>query len=241
MLGWSNNDLLRIGQTFDFLPPILFLHVFLAYPSGRLERPSERVIVAAAYITGIGLGVVRMLLGGFGPSSVFRLTTEPGVADVVLRVQLVTSAALAVAGIGVLVVRRRGAGRPLRRSLALLHESFALALVMIAVLAMRAALGISGFETIQRITFFVVGLAPLAFLFGLVHARLARSAVGELFVDLRADRLRSVYAMPSHAPYATVAHARLLATAVPKLDRSRRPGNGAAERRQRASDDSDRP
>src|ERR671910_2086309 len=77
MLGWSNNDLLRtIGQAFDFLPPIVFLHVFLAYPSGRLERPSERVIVAAAYITGIGLGVVRMLLGGFGPSGMFQLTSE---------------------------------------------------------------------------------------------------------------------------------------------------------------------
>lgn len=188
MLGWSNNDLLRtIGQTLDFLPPILFLHVFLAYPSGRLERRSERVIVAAAYITGISLGVVRMLLGGFGPSGMFQLTSEPDVADVVLRVQLVTSAALAVAGIGVLVARRRGAGRPLRRSLALLHDSFALALVMIAVLAMRHALGISGFETVQRITFFVVGLAPLAFLVGLLHARLARSAVGDLFVELRAD------------------------------------------------------
>lgn len=188
MLGWSNVDLLRtIGQTLDFLPPILFLHVFLAYPTGRLERPIERVIVAAAYLTGIGLGFVRMLLGGFGPDGVLKLTTEPGAADVVLRVQLVTSAALAVAGIGVLVVRRLGTGRPLRRSLALLHDSFAVGLLMIAVLAMRHALGISGFETIQRITFFVVGLAPLAFLVGLLHARLARSAVGELFVDLRAD------------------------------------------------------
>src|ERR671910_533299 len=188
MLGWSNVDLLRtIGQTLDFLPPILFLHVFLAYPSGRLERRSERVIVAAAYVTGVGLGVVRMLLGGFGPDGMFKLTIEPGVADVVLRVQLVTSAALAVAGIGVLVARRRGTGRPLRRSQTLLHDSFALALVMIAVLAMRHALGISGFETIQRITFFVVGLAPLAFLVGLLHARLARSAVGDLFVELRSD------------------------------------------------------
>jgi signal transduction histidine kinase len=188
MLGWSNLDLLRtIGQTLDFLPPILFLHVFLAFPSGRLERPLERVVVAVAYLTGIGLGFVRMLLGGFGPDGMFRVTTEPGVADVVLRVQLVTSAALAVAGIGVLVARRRGAGRPLRRSLALLHDSFALALVMIAVLALRHALGISGFETIQRITFFVVGLAPLAFLVGLLQARLARSALGDLFVELRAD------------------------------------------------------
>src|SRR5215210_1416762 len=188
MLGWSNSDGLRtIGQTLDFLPPILFLHVFLAYPSGRLERSFERAVVAAAYLTGIGLGVVRMLLGGFGPDGLFRVTTEPSVADVVLRVQLVSSAALAVAGIGVLVARWRGTGRPLRRSLALLHDSFALALVLIAVLAMRHALGISGFETIQRITFFVVGLAPLAFLVGLLQARLARSAVGELFVELRAD------------------------------------------------------
>jgi signal transduction histidine kinase len=188
MLGWSNVDLLRtIGQTLDFLPPILFLHVFLAFPSGRLERPLERLVVAAAYLTGIGLGFVRMLLGGFGPDGMFQLTTEPGVADVVLRVQLVTSAALAVAGIGVLVARRRSAGRPLRRSLALLHDSFALALVLIAVLALRHALGISGFETIQRITFFVVGLAPLAFLVGLLQARLARSAVGDLFLELRAD------------------------------------------------------
>src|SRR5687767_7555855 len=89
MLGWSNSDGLRtIGQTLDFLPPILFLHVFLAYPTGRLERPSERAVVAAAYVTGVGLGVVRMLLDGFGFNSFFQLTTEPDVADVVLRVQL---------------------------------------------------------------------------------------------------------------------------------------------------------
>jgi signal transduction histidine kinase len=43
------------------------------------------------------------------------------------------------------------------------------------------------FETIRRITFFTVGLAPLAFLVGLLDARLARSAVGDLFVDLRRE------------------------------------------------------
>lgn len=41
--------------------------------------------------------------------------------------------------------------------------------------------------TIQRLTFFVVGLAPFAFVTGLLHARLARSSVGDLFVELRAD------------------------------------------------------
>jgi signal transduction histidine kinase len=211
MLGWSNVDLLRtIGQTLDFLPPILFLHVFLAFPSGRLERLVERVVVATAYLTGIGLGVGRMLLGGLGPNSLFNLTTEPSMADVLLRVQLLTSAALAVAGIGVLVARRRGSGRPLRRSLALLIDSFAVGLAMIAVLAIRHALGISGFETIQRITFFVVGLAPLAFLIGLLHARLARSAVGDLFVELRADPapgdLRDALAHALRDPSLTLAY-----------------------------------
>jgi signal transduction histidine kinase len=47
--------------------------------------------------------------------------------------------------------------------------------------------GETPFETIRRVTFFVVGLAPLVFLIGLLHARLARSAVGDLIVELRRD------------------------------------------------------
>ncbi len=210
-LGWSNVDVLHtIGQTLNLLPPILFLHVFLAFPSGRLERPFERAIVAAAYVTGIGLGIVRMLLGGFGPNSVFELTTEPGAADVLERVQLVTSSACALAGIGVLVARRLGAGRPLRRSLALLTDSFAIGLLMIAVLAMRAAVGAPGHVTIQRLTYFVVGLAPFAFVIGLLQARLARSSVGNLFVELRADPapadLRGALARALRDPSLTLAY-----------------------------------
>jgi signal transduction histidine kinase len=209
-LGWSNVDVLHtLGQTLNFLPPILFLHVFLAFPSGRLERPFERAVVGAAYLTGIGLGIVRMLLGGFGPNSVFELTTEPGAADVLERVQLVASSACALAGIGVLVARRLGAGRPLRRSVALLTDSFAVGL-LIAVLAMRAAVGAPGHVTLQRLTYFVVGLAPFAFVIGLLQARLARSAVGDLFVELRADPtpadLRDALARALRDPSLTLAY-----------------------------------
>jgi signal transduction histidine kinase len=211
MLGWSNVDVLHtIGQTLNFLPPILFLHVFLAFPSGQLGRPFERAIVGVAYATGIGLGFVRMLLGGFGANSVFELTTEAGVADFLERVQLVTSSACALAGIGVLVARRLGAGRPLRRSVALLTDSFAVGLVMIAVLAMRAAVGAPGYVPIQRLTYFVVGLAPFAFVIGLLHARLARSSVGNLFVELRGDPapadLRDALARALRDPSLTLAY-----------------------------------
>ena len=115
------------------------------------------------------------------------LTSAPELADVLLRLQLVSSAALSLAGIAVLAARRRRRGRALRRSLSLLIDSFSLALLMIAALAVQQLIGSSRFEALGPLTFVVVGLAPLAFLIGLLHARLSRSAVGDLFAELRSD------------------------------------------------------
>jgi signal transduction histidine kinase len=179
-----------IGIAFDLVPAVVFLHVFLAFPTGRLERWYERALVAAGYFTAFGLQFVGMALGGFGPDNLLQLTSRAETAYSLLKFQLVVVSGLCLAGILVLVVRRREAGRPLRRSLALLVDSFALALVMLAFLFLSAVYGLGSgqiaFETIRRVTFFTVGLAPFAFLVGLLHARLARSAVGELFVELRA-------------------------------------------------------
>ena len=187
-LGWSNNDLLRTtGQALELLPAILFLHVYLAFPTGRLHGQVERGVVLGAYVTGIGFGLARMLTGGLEPGSVMALTRAPELADVLLRLQLVSSAVLSLAGIAVLGVRRSRTGRSLRRSLSLLIDSFSLALLLIAALAIQQAIGSSRFEIIRPITFVAVGLAPLAFLTGLLRARLARSAVGDLVVELRSD------------------------------------------------------
>ena len=46
----------------QFLPPALYLHVFLAYPDDRLQMRSERVVVGAAY-AGASLSLARLLLG----------------------------------------------------------------------------------------------------------------------------------------------------------------------------------
>ena len=102
-------------------------------------------------------------------------------------VQLLAVSAFCLAGIGVLAARRRDAGRPLRRSVALLVDSFAVGLVMIASCCVSGDSPGRSFETIRRATFFVIGLAPVAFLIGLLDVRLARSAVGDLLVELRAD------------------------------------------------------
>jgi signal transduction histidine kinase len=191
-LSSSNHALpYTIGIAFDLLPAVLFLHVFLAFPSGRLTGQLERVLVAAGYVTAFGVQFVGMALGGFGPDNLLAVVSEPERAYSLLKVQLVVLSGLCLAGVVVLFWRWHRAGWPRRRWAALLVESFALALVMIAFLFLSAVYGmVSGqiaFETIRRITFFVVGLAPLAFLVGLLDARLARSAVGDLFVELRSD------------------------------------------------------
>jgi signal transduction histidine kinase len=186
-LAWSNRALpYTIGQAFDLLPAVLFLHVFLAYPSGRLRRRAERMVVAAGYVIAFGLEVVGMALGGYGEDNLLKLTAQPDVAYTLLQAQLIALSAFALSGIAVLAARRRGAGRPLRRSVALMTDAFALALVMIAILFVLGASDGPGFETVRRVTFFAIGLAPVAFLAGLLSARLARSAVAALVVELRA-------------------------------------------------------
>jgi signal transduction histidine kinase len=187
-LQWANEGFLyTVGLAFDLLPAALFLHVFLAFPSGRLQRRLERIAVAAAYSAAVGLQLVKMLLGGVGADNVVAVVTEPAAANTVQDVQLIALSALCLAGIALLAARRRGTGRPLRRSVALLVDFFALGLVALAALLLAGMLELPAFETIRRITFGVIGIAPVAFLIGLLDARLARSAVGDLVVELRAD------------------------------------------------------
>jgi signal transduction histidine kinase len=162
--------------------------VYLAFPTGRLREARERVLVVAAYVTALGLQFVGMLLGGFSPGNVLEIAYAPEAAEAVLRTQLILLSALMLAGVAVLSRRRSRAGRPARRSIALLVDSFAVALVMIAVLFTTGLFNqASAVVPIQRATFVILGLAPIAFLVGLLHARLARSAVADLVVELRAD------------------------------------------------------
>jgi signal transduction histidine kinase len=187
-LSWTSSDVpFTIGQALDLLPPVLFLHVFLAYPTGRLQSQFARGLIATAYATAIGLQLVRMSLGGFGPHNLLEVASHSGPGPALLRFQFAAVSACCLCGVGVLVVRRRRAGRPLRGSLALLIDAFALGLVMIAFFLLSYAFGGPAVAEIRWATFATLGVAPVAFLIGLLHDRLARTAVGELFLELRED------------------------------------------------------
>jgi signal transduction histidine kinase len=210
-LSWTTSDVtFTVGQALDLLPPVLFLHVFLAYPTGRLQGRLERALIAVAYAAAIGLQLFRMAFGGFGPNNLLELAPNPEAGLAAVRVQLVAVSACCLVGVGILVARRLRAGRPLRRSLALLVDAFAVGLIMIAVLFLSHVFDGPAIDQLRWATFAVLGLAPIAFLVGLVHDRLARSSLGELLLELQTEpapaELRDGLARALRDPSLTLAY-----------------------------------
>jgi signal transduction histidine kinase len=210
-LSWTTHDVAyTIGQALDFVAPALFLHLFLAFPSGRLGGRAERIIVVTAYVTAISLELTRMAVGSFGTHNLLEVTTNLTVGLWALRVQLVLMSALLIAGVGVLAYRRLRAGKPLRRSRSLIVDWFALGLMMIASLFLSIVFDGPAVREFRWATLAVVGLAPVAFLIGLLDARLARSSVGGLFVELNAEPgpsdLRDALARALRDPSLTLAY-----------------------------------
>src|SRR5262249_47457059 len=131
-------------------------------------------------------------------------------ARVVEQIQLLSVSAVCLAGIAVLAARRRRGGRPRRRIVRLLIDSFAIGLVMVAVLFAFGAFEGPWFLTIQRATLLLLGISPIAFLIGLLDERLARSNVSELMIALRSDlppaELRAALARALRDPTVALAY-----------------------------------
>ncbi|HET6771676.1 MAG TPA: histidine kinase [Acidimicrobiales bacterium] len=184
----NSNLLFTIGTAFDLVAFAVFMHAFLAFPTGALRSHGERVLVGATYAVA-SLNVVGLMLSGFDPGNAFSVIEAPELAADLLRLQLVAVSVLFLIGFVVMVTRRGAAGRPLPTPVRVLVSFFSLAFVMGAVLLLSLALEIplDAFLTIQRTMFVVVGLAPFVFLLAVLDARLARSAVGDLLVELRSE------------------------------------------------------
>jgi hypothetical protein len=78
-----------------------------------------------------------------------------------------------------------GRWRPASEEEELLGRPDSSGLVESTVLLLVEVLGRPAFPTIQRIRLAVIGLAPVALLAGLIDAQLARTSVGDLFMELR--------------------------------------------------------
>jgi hypothetical protein len=100
ILQWTDQAFLNtIGQLCDLLVAALWLHVFLAYPTGRLAGWAERVVVVIGYVAAVGLQVVILMLGGFNDQHLLTLVKRQAAAEAVQNVQLLTLSALALVGV----------------------------------------------------------------------------------------------------------------------------------------------
>ncbi|WP_132146923.1 sensor histidine kinase [Kribbella antiqua] len=208
-LQWSTVPaLFAIGHLLDLAPAAMFVHVFLAYPTGRVEGRLRRVVVVSAYATAVVLQLAKILLG-LDPDSPFAVAAQPAIASRIEQVELITMSALLLTAAVLLLVRRPAGGRARRRPVALLVDTFGLALVMLAVLYIAGLRGWQHVETVRHVAFAALGLAPVAFLLGLLNARLARTDVGALLVELRehpTSDLREPLARALHDPSLTLAY-----------------------------------
>jgi signal transduction histidine kinase len=184
-LIWSSGDVLfTIGLLGQFLPPVLFLHVFLAFPDGRLSYAVDRAVVAAAYAAA-ALSLPQLLVGFEAGRNVLAVTARPALAQRLQELQLASLGLLLLVGVGLLVHHRGGAR--LRPAIGLLVDAFLLALVMTSVLMLAGLFGWTIAQPVRIATFLALGLAPIVFLAGLLQARLDRAAVADLLLHLGAS------------------------------------------------------
>jgi signal transduction histidine kinase len=206
----TNDVLFTIGNAVHLLPPVLFAQLFLAFPTGRLRSAFQRTLIAVACVTAVGLGLLRLTLGGLGAHNLLEVVDAPAASVTVLRIQLVVIIATCLTALAILVVRRRGAGPPLRRSLNVLITSFAGGLLMIGLHLGSVVVGAPAVQQIRWAAFATLGVAPIAFLVGILSDRLARSAVGQLVIELRQEPapadLRDGLARALRDPSLTVAY-----------------------------------
>ena len=191
-LGASDRSLVwTLGYAEGAVIVAFFVHLVLAFPSGRLETKAERRVVATGYAFALVLQPAWMLFDDLHdlrcddcPANAFLLVHDETLS-VVLGIPTLAAALGVLLAVVILLIRRwRAASPPLRRVLAPVYLSSGATLVILAVenaLAPFSGFGADVFEWLSVVALFTV---PLAFLGGLMRTRMERSAVAELMTEL---------------------------------------------------------
>jgi signal transduction histidine kinase len=165
---------------------VLLVLFLLSFPSGRLTRTFDFVIVGMFATVAFPLELVWLLF--FDPGEPANALLVWSNADVAGYVDWVQRALIVTASVVLAVTLSRRwirASPPLRRALVPVLAGSA------AILSGAVLVGLSKFQVeLEAATWIVQGALiaiPLIILTGILRSRLARSSVGELFIELRAD------------------------------------------------------
>jgi signal transduction histidine kinase len=175
------------------LPYAILFHILLAFPSGRLGAPGDRLLAGASYLVAtVGWWVCLVLedtrrLGL--PDNPLLIADERELFEALSRLRLAVVAVL-IAILGVVLVRRwLTVTRPQRRALTLVYASGGLVLALYAVWSVFGALLVLAGtqETLERARVIALAAVPFSFLAGLLRARVVgANAVNELVARLGA-------------------------------------------------------
>jgi signal transduction histidine kinase len=183
--------LFTLGIPLGLIWPAVFIHILLStFPTGRLTTSFARRLTAAAYLLFV-LGRIPALMAGDAdnvsrcerpcPENLLQVADNDALARTLIAIDGMLTAALCVTVLVVLVRRWRRAGPVLRRGLGPVYA------VGLAVLAAAAALVAVPSDPLLWLVTALFAAFPLALLAGLLRIRLARAAVGDLLVALRAN------------------------------------------------------
>ncbi len=162
----------------------VFAVILLSFPTGRLASVGDRLIVGVILLAGLPMEIVRLLFfePPAGPANVFLAWPSPDVAHAVGTGQRFLFVGAVAVLLAALVKRWIAASDPRRRAL-LPALAGAPLFVFAAVIAFEGRLPLH----ILRPLLIAFMAAPVALLASMHQARLARSAIGDLMVELGGD------------------------------------------------------
>ena len=217
--AWSD-ALVVVGSVLVPVHYSILVHLLLAYPEGRLHSRPERILVAGLYAF-IGLRTIVILTAPL--SNALRFLGEQPPLSFMITAAFYYFSAVALTAFFILARRWLRSTPTARR---ILTPVLGAALLLAAVELVSAAVNLSettglawaslGLATspLGPELLFYAGIAaklavPLAFLFGMFRSGIERSRVGNLVIELGADRgtsLRDALARTLHDPSVELAY-----------------------------------
>jgi signal transduction histidine kinase len=192
-LFWNASLPFTLGLLVPSVAFPMIVHLFVAFPGGRLTTRFERAFVGFSYATNLVLWLLLALFWDAhsewpyspadGPSNLLLVDNNSAVFDALNGVVAIGLIAVFVT-LAVLLVRRvRRARGPTRRALAPVLCAVAVTLVLFSVASIADAAGADTASIILNwLTDAAAGAIPVAFLVGLLRTRLQRFAVADLVV-----------------------------------------------------------
>ena len=213
-LTLSNNDwVFTLGVLVNSLMLGAFVHLLLAFPSGRLQGRRDAVLVGGAYAL-VFVGSAAQLLVEERPdascvecTSTIAVTNSDTAATVVGAIFAVLALALVIAVMAIAVLRFLRARGALRRALGPVLGTGVLVMLVLLLELLVGTVAEGASEPLYYVFLVTLALVPVAFLAGILRSRLARSGVGDLLLELgRGAPLRDALSRALNDPTLDVAY-----------------------------------